>query len=380
MSFSPSSNFSAIRKIDNTRRKLPIVSTLIIAILIVILVWFFRGGSFRLYASLFFGLYFLTKSSWLSIILVSVVQNIALLPLNILYEKYHSRIKDFESEIEETKTDEQSLLVNRKVREGDTSVLFYLLNFVIIFIAFISAGRVFLLEFYHTPIDPKYLYSFIPYPQYPLQGVIFHFPLIKVLSTTTVSWNTIATIWLTVLAILVILRLSWRILKPLLATNESILGVRISFNRLQLFISGFAGTLLIVSTYILRHIPTSAQIYIWSADLSKQNTAFNVVTALATFLATVYAGFQHNRETSIEAKKRGISETVIAKLNRAHLRLRFRNGILVGLFALWITRLMPSSHDLSVLAFEFIYVTFPYTFGKIIARSKSTSNQAPVSA
>lgn len=352
------------------KRELPLISILGMSVLIVVLVWFLKGGSFRLYASLFFGLYFLTQSSWISIILVSVVQNILLLPMRILYERFHDDIKIFEDEIKVSKTDDQQFLINKKVREGSGAVIFYIINFVLVLIAFVSASRVFLLEFYKTPINSSYLYSFIHYPEYPLKGVIFHFPLIHITKTMAVDWYWIFYVWGALFVVMALFKLLWRIIKPIFSKNQKLLGVRINYNRFLVLVGGVIGTIMIVSTIFLRNIPLSAQINWWSADLAVQNTAFNIVTAFCSFLATIYSGYQHNKIEVDEAKIRGTSQDIIDKFTRARMRESVKNGIMLGLVALWVTRLMPCSHDLSVLAFEACYVLSPITFDLLIPKKK----------
>lgn len=356
------STFKAIRQIDNRGRSLPILSTILIIILLALGFWFFRGGSFRLYASLFFGLYYLTKTSWLSIILVSVVQTIAFLPLRIIGQKYDPEIKDFEHELTQTQSDDQYFLLNRKVQQGDPSIVFYILNFVLFVIAFVSAGRVFLLEFYHTQIDPGYLYSFIPYPKYPLQGTIFRFPFFEVTKTISYGWQPVLTFWGSILAFLVLLRLLWWLLRPILTTNQELLKFRIAYNKILILVGGFIGTLFLASIYLSFHFPVAFKPVMLSADISKQNTIFNLVTAIATFLATIHSGWTHHRQASREASLRGIPSHIIDRVFRANMRTTLRNAVLIALFAFWITRLMPCSHDISVLSFELMYVISPFTF------------------
>jgi len=356
--------------VSDVKRELPFVSIVGMTILLLIIVWFVKGGSFRLYASLFFGLYFLTHSSWISIILVSVVQNILLLPMRILYERFHSDIKIFEDEIKNSKASDQQFLIGNKVRQGSGAVIFYVINFVLVIIAFFSAGRVFLLEFYKTPIDISYLYSFIHFPEYPLKGVIFHFPLVDITRTIAVDWYWIFYVWGALFVVMALAKLLWRMVKPLLSKNEKLLGVRINYNRFLVLTGSVVGTIIIVSTIFLRNIPMGAQIVWWSADLAEQNTAFNIVTAVCTALATIYSGWQHNKIETQEARAKNISEDVIEKVNRIHMRGTVKNAIMLGLFAVWITRLMPSSHDLSVLAFEACYVLSPVTFDLLIPRKK----------
>lgn len=364
------SSFTDIRKIDNTRRGAPLVTMITIAILGVIGVWFFRGGSFRLYASLFFGLYHITQLSWLSIILVSVVQNIVFLPFRLLYERFYRDIKDFENEIEKTKSDEQYFLLNTKIRSGDKSVLFYALNFVLLFIAFISAGRVFLLEFYRTPIASHWLYKYIPYPEYPLKGVIFNFPFFKVTETTAVPWDKIWWVVGAVVLVMVGMRLLWRVVRPILTNNKGLLKLRISYNKTLYWISGFIGILMVAVIILLRNWPTGFAPMTLSADLSLQNTTFNLITAIATALATIYSTVQHKNENASLARKAGIPEEIITKVGKEKMREGMRNAMLLGVFAFFATRLMPCSHDLSVMAFEALYVLSPVTFDLLIPKSK----------
>ena len=359
-----------IGKIDNIRRQTPFVTFFALAFLIIVLVWFFRGGSFNLYASLFFGLYHLTKLSWLSIILVSVVQNIFFLPFRIISERFYVDLKDFEHELEKTKTDDQYFVLKKQVSEGNKSVIFYIINFVLFFIAFISAGRVFFLEFYHTPIAPHWLYSWVPYPEYPLKGVIFEFPLFKITSSIALDWGVIFKIWIIPIIILALTRVLWLVVKPLLSRSSSILRARIGINRLKFILGGFVGSFFLISLYFFRHVPAGIEFYYFTADLSKQNTTFNIVTAVCTALATIYSGFEHAKEQAEQARLRGIPEDIIDKVSKSTIRTSFGNGILLAILAVYVTRLMPCSHDLSVLAFEALYLLYPITFGLLIPKRK----------
>jgi len=368
--------FAQIKKIDD-RPTPPFVTILAIAFLIIIVVWFFKGESFRLYASLFFGLYSLTHLSWLSIILVSIVQNIFFLPFRIISERFYVDLKDFEHELEKTKSDDQYFVLKKQIRTGNLSVIFYIINFLLFFIAFISAGRVFFLEFYHTPIATHWLYDWIPYPTYPLSGVVFHFPFFRFTSTMALDWWLIARMWIIPIVFLAIVRVIWLILKPFLSANIQLLQARINLNRVKFILGGFIGTFFFLSLYVLRHIPTGVEFYYLSADLSKQNTVFNIITAICTSFATIYAGFQHSKEATSEARIRNIPEDIIAKVHAQTIRTSVYNAILLGLSTLWVTRLMPSSHDLSVLAFEALYLLSPITFDLLIPKNKKRLASVP---
>jgi hypothetical protein len=219
---------SHIGRIDNHRRPIPWATLFLSLILIAVSVWFIKGGTFKFYASLFFGLYYITHQTWVSIILVGVVQSFIFLPLRIISSRHHSDLKDFESELAKTKNDNQYILFRKNVTEGSLPVIFYSLNFVLLAIAFVSVGRVFLLDFYNEKILPHYLYSFIPYPEYPLNGTIFNFPFFKITQTISLNWSTIFYFWLIVFACYISLRLVWVFLRFFLTKNKKILQIRIS--------------------------------------------------------------------------------------------------------------------------------------------------------
>lgn len=372
---------SSIGKIDNRVRLLPWSTTLILLLLIVVLVWFIRGGSIRFYASLFFAIYDVTSLAWLSIILVGLAQTLFFLPFRFISARLHPDLKEFENELDKTKSESQYILFQEKIKQGKSSILFYMFNFILLAIAFFSVGRVFFLDFYNYKIDPKYLYNFIPYPKYPIQGTIFNFPFIKITQTIALNWKTIFTFWLIILIVLVILRLLWKILRRFLNKNKSILGFRIGYNKLLLLISGFAGTLFIFSLIFLRHIPSAFEIIHLSANLAKQNTGFNIITATGTFLAAIISGYKHNREAAQEAKSNGIPDIIIGKVFKSNMGISIRNGIFLALFALWITRLMPCSHDLSVITFEVLFFTSPITFDLLVkkAHKKPIPVEIPIS-
>lgn len=373
-SMSPNPGFKAIRQIDNRKRNLPILSSILIVILIVISIWFFRGGSFKLYASIFFGYYFLTKQIWFSVILIGITQNIIFLPLRFIGLKLSTRLKNFESEIEQNSGNQQYLLLNKKVREGDSSILFYILNFVIQAIAFFSAGRIFLIDFYTQPLDPKFLYGFIPYPQYPLNGTDFHFPFINITSTTALPWDLIFRIWIIILIIFVAPRLIWRLVRFIFRRNKQILQVRINYNRLLFWISGFGSTFFVLSLIFFRHIPTSAE-FIWLiADLTRQNTTMNFITAVGTFITVLHAGYVSGNIIRQKAISANYSKQKINLIFRINMRNSFKNALMLGIGAFLVTSQIPSAFELSVATFEVLYIISPLTFDRFL---KGADNRVP---
>jgi len=369
------SSITEIRRIDNSRQWLPFVTTLLIIFLIWIAIWFFRGGSFRLYASVFFGLYALTGQVWISVLLVGIVQNLAFLPLRFIGLKLSTSQEQFEEELENTKSEsEQYFLFSEKVKKGDLAIIFFIFSFILNAVAFISAGRIFLIDFYSQKLNPNYLYSFIPYPSYPLKGTIFRFPFFHVNATTAVDWKYIIYFWLFLSIFLALIRLLWRFFKIFFARNKTLLRFRIGYNRLLVTIGGVGLTIIVISAFILRHIPTSLS-FVWLvADLTRQNTTMNTITAIGTYITAVHAGLTRQRIASAKARLAGIEEAKISLVARQNIRQSFRNAFYLGLGAFLITNQIPCAFELSVATFEVLYMLSPYTFDKLLVKARPSAN------
>ncbi len=368
-----------VRKIDNSRHWLPFFTSILLIFLIFLFVWFFRGGSFRLYTSIFFLIYSFTHQIWLSVILIGIFQNIIFLPLRIISSHFHQSLKDFEDELDKDETSEdQYFLVSDKnkiassLKQGSLPIVFYIFNFFINAIAFFSAGRVFLIDFYTDPLKLQklgYLYDFIPYPDYPLQGVNLNVPLFKFSQTTAISWNTIFLIIASFIIIPTAFRLLWRFIRFIFKKNQQILQARIRYNRLIFKISGFAGVGILILIYLLRHIPTSIETFIFTVDLSRQNTPMNFVTAIGTFIVTLHAGYKINSENVRQALIQKVPKNITDKVFRDKMRQSFKNAVILGLGAFIITNNIPSAFELSVTTFEVMYMIYPYTFGLILRQT-----------
>lgn len=371
------SNFSEIRKIDNYRKLISIWAILLLFFLLILMIWFFRGGSFKLYASIFFTIYSVTHQIWLSVISIGVLQNIVFLPLRLISNHFDQSLKDFEDEIEEMKQEQQILVLNKKVKEGNLPIVFYIFNFFVNAICFVSAGRVFLIDFYSNPLklhQMKLLYDWVPYPQYPLKGISLHVPLIKITETMSLDWSKIFMIIGGTFLFFVILRLLWRVLRLFFGRNKQILSARIKYNHLLFTISGFGSIALILTVIFLRHIPVTFKAFIFIADLSHQNTPMNFVTAIGTFIVTIHAGFKINSEVAKKAQNSNIPREIIQKVFKDKMRDTLRNAFVLGLGAFFLTNQIPAAFELSVVTFEVMYMIYPYTFGLFIKQTTNPTN------
>jgi len=369
------SNFSEVRKIDNSRVWLPLATFLLIVFLIVVFIWFFQGGSFRLYASIFFGLYYLTGQIWISVLLIGIIQNILFLPLRFIGMKLSTSIKAFEDKLDTVKnTDEQYILFQQKVKKGDFGITFYIFNFIVNAIAFFSAGRIFLIDFYTQPLDKNLIYSFIPYPSYPLKGTDFNFPFFKINSTVAVDWSYIIYFWLGLSLFFAVLQLVWRILKIFLSKNQSILRFRIGYNKILIAIGGVGLTLFVISTVLLRNFPTSFSPWWLVADLTRQNSTMNLITAIGTFLTTLIAGMKSLQISSKNLLAAGVSRQDVNTIARERIRQSVSNGLILGIGAYLVTSQIPSAFELSVATFEVLYILSPFTFDRFLVSHSSSSD------
>lgn len=368
-----------VRKIDNSRHWLPFFTSILLIFLIFISVWFFRGGSFRLYASIFFLIYSITQQVWISVILMGIIQNVAFLPLRIIGSRFNKSLKDFEDELEKDDDPNSQYLLKpdnnqlaSKLKEGSLPIVFYIFNFFVNAIAFFSAGRIFLIDFYSDPLKlhkMNLLYKFVPYPNYPLKGINLNVPLFKITQTTAVSWNTI--FWVVLVFILFTsgLRLLWRLTRFIFKRSQKILQARIQYNRLLLKIGGFSGVGAIILIYILRHIPSEFEGFVFIANLSHQNTPMNFVTAIGTFIVTIHGGYKNNSDAAKEALAKKLPKNIVDKVFREKMRQSFKNAVILGLGAFFITNNIPSAFELSVTTFEVMYMIYPYTFGLALKKA-----------
>jgi len=139
---------------------------------------------------------------------------------------------------------------------------------------------------------------------------------------------------------------------------------------------GFSGTLLILSIILLRNFPIKFAGWTLMADLTRQNTAMNTITAIGTFLTTVHAGYTRHRIDMEIARKRGVDEKILESVFKEKMRGSFKNAILLGGGAFFITNQIPCAFELSVATFEVLYILSPYTFDKILIRAGAQVKEA----
>jgi hypothetical protein len=210
------------------------------------------------------------------------------------------------------------------------------------------------------------LYKWVPYPNYPIKGIDLHVPLFKITQTTAISWQTIFMIIGGTVLFFIALQLLWRIFRIFLRNNKKVLFARIRYNRLLLTIGGFSGVGILILMFILRHVPTAFQGFVFIANLSRQNTPMNFTTAVGTFLVTIHAGYKNNSAASQKAQLANIPPQIIKKVFKDKMRQSTKYAFILGLGAFFITNNIPSAFELSVTTFEIMYMIYPYTFGRFL--------------
>jgi len=92
----------------------------------------------------------------------------------------------------------------------------------------------------------------------------------------------------------------------------------------------------------------------------------NFITAVATFITTVHAGYiRHTRDARLAANA-NIPPDIIQKVYRDKMRISFNNALILGMGAFFITNQIPCAFELSVATFEVLYIISPYTFDRLL--------------
>ena len=118
------------QKLTSSGVMLPFMSGLTAAILILLVVAFFKGWIFNFYANILFGFYGLTKTLWVSVVLLGIAQTLLMIPFRMIRVMQAHNITKFQDKISELKADAQFAKVKKSFRMGSLTFLFYLVDFI----------------------------------------------------------------------------------------------------------------------------------------------------------------------------------------------------------------------------------------------------------
>lgn len=361
-------------KKNSIRRFLPLQSMVVGVIIIFLVYAFFSGLSFQFYASALFLFYSLTNQMWVSVVFLGVFQTALMVPFRIIRIIKSNNIKEFQSQIGELKdTKIMQSSIKENVSKGNLTFLFYLVDFVVQLVSFMTIGRLFLTDFYSFKIDPTRLYSFIPYPDYPIQETFFKIPYPIVTKSVDLGLKVVLISWLVLVIIQVIIFTFKSFYKKVVKSGK----VKPISSRISRYTSGYLVIAMIISAVVIRNFPLAFEVGIFSGDVSIPNPRLNSITAIATFITILWFGIPKNIRKAKMAEKAGIPTHIIEKTQKLMFKESLKNASILGLGAYLITNQIPSAFELSIFTLEIISLSSPLTLDKIIlsATTKKTATE-----
>jgi len=378
---STSDQVSQENRLSNVTRILPLTSLIVLFLVGLFFWWMLTGQLFRFYASAVFLFYSVTKSMWISVILLGVFQTLVLIPLRIFRTIRADSLKDMHDRVamlQHPGLQQQAL--RKSFNLGNKAFLFYLLDFTIQLTTFLTIGKLFLTDFYSHPLNPARLYSWVPYPEYPILDRFFKLPYPVITNTMDLGWRTIILVWVAIFVFQIVLSVGRNFVayarglvkKPTVASLKS--------QTLSKYSLGYLGVVFWLSWLILSHLPTGLGIRIFSGDVAFQNSTFNTVTAIATFLTLLWFDVHEIAEKKTKAREAKVAKSLIDKMGRIMFRESMFTAIMVGLGAYFITNQIPCAFELSVFTLELISLLSPLTLDKWIREGMKPKPPAEVKA
>jgi len=373
--------------------RIPDLGTIASALAIIFLIYaFFTGILNQFYASFLFFLYSFTNRMWISVIMLGLFQTILMIPFRIIRVVKSNNIQEFQHNVEKIKSEtQQAFILKKRFRQGNTTFLFYAVDFVMQLVSFISLGRLFLTDFYSKPLNPEHLYKWVKYPDYPLLDTWFKIPYPAVTKTIDFGWKVLLPTWivLIVLQLLIIIfkranenkkaeeELKAKIDEEAKKTEENTESLptptvtieNIEPNILSRYATGYLLLFMLIAWFLVKHFPIGWKLGIFSGDVSVQNTTFNTLTAIATFITMMWHSVPRIIRKGNLAEKMGIDIKIIDKTQKEMFKDSLFTATLVGLGAFFITNQIPSAFELSIFTLEVISLLSPFTLDKAILGS-----------
>lgn len=357
--------------VDHPGRILPVprLSTILAVAVIIILIWaFLTRRTIQFYASFVFLFYAITGSMWVSVIMLGVFQTVLLIPFRVVNLLKSANIKDFEQTLEKMRQEkEQATFLRKSVRGGRQVAVYYLVNFTVQLLSYISIGRLFLTDFYATKLDPWLLYKFVPYPDYPIQDRWFKIPYLWFSKTIDGGWSVVGWAWLVIILLQAGLLLGRAIIAKQKSWGESPQGEML--RRVGKFFAGSTVILMIIAYILIRNWPVNWNLRIFSGDVAKPNRTFNTLTAIVTTVTLIWINLPKIGKKVELARAAGIEEKVVWRTQKELFGETIRSAVLVGLGAFYVTNLIPCAFELSVFTLELISMLSPLTLDRMILSS-----------
>lgn len=354
------------------------LSLVALAILVWLVYIFFSGQMTRFYASALFGFYAVTRHMWISVMLLGVFQTIIMIPLRIFRVRSSNNIKEFQETIE---AGGDMIALRKQLRHdfhlGNKTFLFYVVDFMVQLLTFMTIGRLFLTDFYTKILNPELLYSFIPYPAYPINSTFFKIPYLAVTQTHQFSWKVVVIVWL----VIMFAQLMAGAVANIKNREKQDVSKTFSMPLAGKYGLGYVVISLILAFVLMRHFPVAFTLKIFSGDVSVPNQTLNTITAVVTFLMLMWFGYRHIVHKTQLALANNVAQDVIFATRKSMIKETVQTATLVGLGAYLITNHIPSAFELSIFTFEIIALFSPLTLDKLILKTaqKPVANASPPS-
>lgn len=343
------------------------LSSLLALILVAFLVYgFFSGSILSFYLSVVFLFYSWTKKMWVAVVMLGIFQTLLLVPLRVIRVFRSDNIEEFQKMIKRKESPEVQLgAIQKNFQVGSRTFSFYLVDFTIQLVTFLTIGRMFLTDFYSSRLDPRLLYSFIPYPDYPIVGTIYKIPHPEVTKSINLGLKSFFIFWLAVLILQVTIWIIFKIRDKYKGIPRKSVGQKV--NKYNL---GYMAILLFASFYLIRHFPVAFTIGFFVGDVSRPNPTLNTITAVVTFITFLWFGISRIKFKEKKAIEKGVDRDVIEETQKQMFKDSLFTATLVGLGAFFITNQIPSAFELSIFTLEIISMLSPLTLDKAIISGK----------
>jgi len=358
-------------KPEEQKTQIPPFSTAITTFTIVFLLYaFFSKLTIKFYASALFFFYYYIQHMWLSVIALGVFQTLLMVPFRIVNLSLSVNVKEFEDKVKQAKDEaQQQILIKQNVSRGNPIMLWYLFNFFTQTILYVSIGRLFLIDFYNTKLDPNLLFSFVQYPDYPIKDPIFKIPYPSPATTIDYGLAKVFIVWALILFYKFFHNKVISYYRRLPSERKFSSSGNNFFNYIKKFFTnsgGFISIFFILSYVLIRNFPQDITIKIFTGDVSVPNYTLNAITAVGAFIIVLWLNLPKIARKAQLARSMSIPEDIIFKTQKELFIDNLRSATLLGLGAYYITRLIPSAFELSIFTLEIISFISPITIDRLI--------------
>jgi hypothetical protein len=364
----PEPTVSRENKLSSMLGIFSVTSLIALAIVAWLVFQFFSGGTYRFYASALFSFYALTKHMWVSVMLLGVFQTLILIPVRIIRVQRQNNIKEFQKTISKAgDSTTQVKQLHKKLKLGNKTFSFYLVDFMVQLTTFLTMGRLFLTDFYSVQLDPSRLFSFVPYPEYPIMHTWFKLPYLAITETVNLGFKWVLIGWLILVGLYLIIQVIRKTMRRFQAKHVNSPPSKI----LTKYTGGSMVLIMLVVWFLLTHVPTGMQFKIFTGDVSVPNRMLNSITAFTTFFLLLWFAIPKIIRTGRMAVKKGIPIHKVEEVQQRIFKESVFSAVLIGLGAFFITNHIPSAFELSIFTLEIISLASPFTLDKWILKNQN---------